>query len=1331
MYDCVVSGETSGYDVFLSYSRADTAAAETLRARLRDAGLTAFLDRYSLPAGQPWQPWLEQHLGACRALLALVGPNGLGEWQQREIQVGLSRQVSAKEAAQVFPVIPVLLPGLANDAVPIGRFLKLNTYVDLRAGLDDPEGLQQLVAGAQGKAIDEAAAEKLLAGLSPYRGLLPFREQDAGLFFGRKRFVDELVEKVRRRTDTNVVAVVGRSGSGKSSIVYAGLAPALRREQGVGGESVWQILALRPHDEPLHQLAAAFDPPSAEPGSLAYRGALNDGAKLLRERSVTLAELVRDRLRQESGSTRLLLYVDQWEELYTLAAPREIKTDADRQRAEDAKLFIDLVLDAAAASPCTLVLSVRSDFYPDLQSHDGLRVVVQENQVSLGTMNEAELRDVIDGPPKALGASVDPDLTKKLIRDIGLDPASGQSDTYDIGKLPLLEYALEQAWTKRTGPRIGLENYSGLEQALEERANALYGRLSTQEQAAAKRLFVSLVTPGEGREDTRARIAMPDDEAMRQVIQTFAGGDARLVVTDEAGGRRSVEVSHEALIRHWDRLRAWIDENRDRLRTREFLKANRAEWLKHGRDVGLLDLPSLYVEAARSLYQHPGDVVIDDVKDYVEALLDHERRRQEAEKAKQRAELVAARRRTWVAGAAAVLLLLVAVFAGREAWVANEQKAVAYSQTEEANRQKAIAEERTAEANKQKAAALEQKALADTERVEADRQKSAALQNESGALTALSTIARRTDPALATKLALAAWPRNGADPRPRLDVAIAALGAAVSDLRERRILRGHDGLVWSAAFSPDGARVVTASVDKTARVWDTNTGKAIAVLIGHDGPISSAAFSPDGARVVTASWDNTARVWDAATGKTIAVLSGHDDRVVSAAFSPDGARVVTASADKTARVWDAATGKAIAVLSGHDGGVSSAGFSPDGPRVVTASQDKTARVWDAATGKAIAVLSGHGREVVSAAFSPDGARVVTASDDKTARVWDAATGKAIAVLSGHHGQVNSAAFSPDSVRVVTASADNTARVWDAATGKAIAVLSGHDYPVESAAFSPDGARVVTASWDKMARVWDASTGKAIAVLSGHGDRVESAAFSPDSARVVTGSWDKTARVWDAATGKAIAVLSGHGREVVSAAFSPDGARVVTASDDKTARVWDAATGKAIAVLSGVDGEVSSAAFSPDGVRVVTASWDKTARLWDAATGKAIAVLSGHDDMVVSAAFSPDGAPVVTASWDKTARVWDPATGAAIAVLSGHDGEVVSAAFSPDGARVVTASEDKTARVWDVSGIPRGNLFQIACAWLPDHDLTGVAKDYGLTNLDPICEGDPPLPDPPP
>ena len=244
-------------------------------------------------------------------------------------------------------------------------------------------------------------------------------------------------------------------------------------------------------------------------------------------------------------------------------------------------------------------------------------------------------------------------------------------------------------------------------------------------------------------------------------------------------------------------------------------------------------------------------------------------------------------------------------------------------------------------------------------------------------------------------------------------------------------------------------------------------------LSGHTNSVRSAAFSPDGGRIVTASSDNTARVWDAATGREIATLSGHMRFVLSAAFSPDGGRIVTASSDNTARVWDAATGRVVATLSEHTAPVRSAAFSPDGGRIVTGSDDRTARVWDAATGRVIATLSGHANSVTSATFSPDGRRILTASNQSTARVWDAATGRVLATLSGHTRVVRSAAFSPDGGRIVTGSFDNTARLWNAATGRVIATLSGHTDRVWSAAFSPDGRRIVTASGDTTARIWTA------------------------------------------------------------------------------------------------------------------------------------------------------------------------------------------------------------------------------------------------------------------
>jgi Tol biopolymer transport system component len=273
----------------------------------------------------------------------------------------------------------------------------------------------------------------------------------------------------------------------------------------------------------------------------------------------------------------------------------------------------------------------------------------------------------------------------------------------------------------------------------------------------------------------------------------------------------------------------------------------------------------------------------------------------------------------------------------------------------------------------------------------------------------------------------------------------------------RLALAGHTALVDTAVFSAHGSRVVTASWDNTARVWDAVTGATVATLSGHSGWVTSAAFSPDGSKIVTASWDKTARVWDAKTGANVATLSGHTDRVNSASFSPDGLRVVTASDDDTARVWDVKSGGLLVTLSGDTDSVNSAVFSPDGSRLVTASFDGTARVWDADTGSQLATLSGHKALVWGARFSPDGSRIVTASDDKTAQVWDAKSGSVVATLTGHTGPVLEAVFSPDGSRIVTASLDNTARVWDAQTGALLITLSGHAGWVWTAALSSDGS----------------------------------------------------------------------------------------------------------------------------------------------------------------------------------------------------------------------------------------------------------------------------------
>ena len=459
---------------------------------------------------------------------------------------------------------------------------------------------------------------------------------------------------------------------------------------------------------------------------------------------------------------------------------------------------------------------------------------------------------------------------------------------------------------------------------------------------------------------------------------------------------------------------------------------------------------------------------------------------------------------------------------------------------------------------------------------------------------------------------------------------VSRLQAALLRPCEIAFFRGHERHVVRVRFSPDGARIVTASSDATARLWDLE-GNETAVLRGHEGPLSDAAFAPDGARVVTASRDGTARVWGV-DGRETAVLRGHGGPVTSASYAPNATQIVTASADRTARLWSV-DGRERTVLRGHRAAVLDAGFSGDGAWIVTVS-GRTPRLWDA-QGREVAVLEGHEGRVVSAAFSPDSAYLVTASKDGTARVWDVA-GREIAVLRGHTEALRSATFSPDGARIVTASEDDTARIWTAA-GDEVAVLRAYDDEVWSAFYSSDGTRIATFSRGGSIGIWDAE-GNETTALRGHQGWILSAAFSPDGSTIVSSSRDGTARLW-AVQGDGMPVLRGHRGVVYAASFSPDGARILTASGDRTARLWGV-DGRERRVLRGHEGAVLSAVFSGDGTRIATASADRTARIWDA-DGNELAVLRGHEGGVDGASFSRDGTRVVTGSRDRTARGLGP------------------------------------------------------------------------------------------
>ena len=528
-------------EVFLSYSRADADAVEAVRARLSEAGVTSFLDRTGLPAGQPWQPSLERELGRSGAVAVFLGQR-MGSWQHREVQVALDRQGRERD----FPVIPILLPGLDDE--PTG-FLSLQTWIDLRADLHDPAQFQTLIAAIHREAKEDASAE-LKAGICPYRGLLPFREEDAGFFFGREQASQNLLSKIQRH---KVVAVIGRSGSGKSSLVFAGLFPELRTSP---GGITWDMMTIRPESEPLHKLAEAISPPKSDLTRGARREALNEEAERFRRGSVSLGDLVNDYLGEQPGTDRLLLYVDQWEELYTQAR-RAGDENIRVQKQADATRFIDLLLQATEDRSLTLVFTVRADFYDQLLQHDRLTGIAQDQQISLGPLTEPQLRDCIEQPARKIGLDFEDGLVDRIVRDVGGDE----------GKLPLLEYALKgtwensrKAWSRGTTTTLlthaAYETAGRVEGAIAGKADAVYGKLTDAQKDAARRLFVNLVTPGEGQADTRAIARVPDDPVIEQVVAAFSDRDQRLLVTGHDPVRgRIAEVSHEALIRNWGELR--------------------------------------------------------------------------------------------------------------------------------------------------------------------------------------------------------------------------------------------------------------------------------------------------------------------------------------------------------------------------------------------------------------------------------------------------------------------------------------------------------------------------------------------------------------------------------------------------------------------------------------------------------------------------------------------------------------------------------------------------------------------------------------------------------
>lgn len=556
---------THRFDVFLSYHWRDHAQVEALAKRLREQNLTVFLDRWYLTPGQSWPKALETTLASCRAVAVCLGQGEMGPWQQREQYLALERQVAAERRGQAFPVIPVLLPGAEP---PLG-FLSQNTWVDFRSRGDDPVLLHSLVNAIHGQPPGPDAQNSVretLAAICPYRGLLYFREEDAPFFFGREAAIQQLVSGVQQH---NLVAVVGASGSGKSSVVRAGLVPKLRTSR----DRVWEVATMVPTDRPIHALAAILlpflEPDMTETDRLIE---MNKLAEALLSQTIKLREVVDRVLAKQPGTDRLLLIADQWEELFTLG-----KDDAAR------RCFIDNILETTASTKLSAVLTLRGDFFGKaITDYRPLSDRVQGAQINLGPMKREELRLAIEEPAKKAGLTFEAGLV-----DLMLEQASDEP-----GHLPLLEFVLRQLWEQRRGGELHHEAYRAmgqLEGAIAAKADSIYGGLSPDDQRRVQQIFLRLVRPGEGEADTRRRATSSElGEEARSLVKTLA--DERLVVTARlAGGvEDTVEVSHEALVRHWSHLKGWVDADRQFLVWQQRLNVMRKEWELGQRSTDLL-----------------------------------------------------------------------------------------------------------------------------------------------------------------------------------------------------------------------------------------------------------------------------------------------------------------------------------------------------------------------------------------------------------------------------------------------------------------------------------------------------------------------------------------------------------------------------------------------------------------------------------------------------------------------------------------------------------------------------------------------------------------------
>lgn len=1128
---------------------------------------------------------------------------------------------------------------------------------------------------------------------NPYKGLAYFEFEDAEYFYGRQKLTDELLEKVRKN---NFLAVMGASGSGKSSVTRAGLVYQLKLGEQISGSDKWIISIFQPGNYPLQSLAEAL-----------AKGILvdnQDSEDEIREKIAEAKEYIDrgsdglEKLISQANTKRVVIVIDQFEEVFI-----HCKDDNEKEK------FLECLLNTLPKvenNKLCLVLVFRADFFGRCaeQEYYGLARKIQQHLVAVTPMDDDELKDAIEGPANELGVNVGSTLKRDLVTEVKTEP----------GSLPLLQYFLEKNWEEnqkswQLGNAKKLVNKINkpLNRVLEDYANNVYKDLPQKERWIAKYIFLKLTYLGENTGHTRKKTAASEldntsryeSEDINIVKQKLI--DNKLIITstekrDDGSEVEFVNLIHDALIIHWSKLRFWLNEYSLYSKSKEYIEEKARKWKASKYDTSYLYTGEELKETEKSIEKY-GDILAlkTSAKDFIQASIkyrDEQKLKEEQEQQRKNDDKNRRNRNDLlsVVGVVFIVIVLIGIIVFSN-WSSDR---------------------------------------ASTE------QNEKYLSNQSVALTSYSKTLfndKRQFDALLEALRAIVPLKKQELPLPNNIKPV--LRQAIDGVKELDRLEGHQGSIYHVGFSPDGKILASGSLDKTIKLWNVETGEEILPgLSKHNRKVYNVIFNPgNGSQLASSSADGTIRLWNLETGEygKYKTLTGHKGKVYGLSFSQDGKIIASSSLDKTIKLWNVKTGKEVfSPLIGHEGKVYSISFNPqNNTQLVSGSADGTVRLWNIETGES-KILSNRDYNVSNVSFSPDGQKLASGSTDGTVHIWNLETGKEFNTLNKHKLNVSSVSFSLDSKTLASGSFDNTIKLWDVATGKQITTIAGHKDWIYDVSFNPkdgkDGRKILASgSADGTIRLWDIDKVQSITTLTGHKNWVNSVIFNPqDDRQLASASVDGTVKIWNISTGKKRTIstkhkrinsvsfshdgkilasssangsiqlwntqtlqeiepsLIGHNNWVNSLSFNPkDSSQLASGSNDETIKVWNIKTGKLIYPPLKGSSEFSAVNFSFDGKTLAAASFDNTIKLWDAKTGQEKPSLAGHKNKVSSINFSRDNKLLVSGSYDKTVKIWNLETGK-VKTLKGHTAKVESVSFSPNGKIVASGSADKTIKLWD-------------------------------------------------